>query len=193
MTQVINSTFNGYLGPLNSILEDDDLEDFLHDFIQGITNVDNTLIRPDWQQFPPNQPDISSIWISFGILKKTDDYVPSTKITPDTYSIIRNQVLEVLISFYGPASGSTQGIFRDGCSITQNRDILTQNGFAIISLSEPRNLSFQLNGQWVRRIDQIIRSRRVIEREYPIETLTSGAAGIYLDTEKGEVFIPIST
>lgn len=106
--------------------------------------------------------------------------------------MIRNQILEVKISFYGPKSRSIQGLFRDGVNVTQNRDILSLNGFAIVSLSEPRNISFQLNGQWVRRIDQFIRFRRVIKTTYPIETLLSGKAGLYLDTETGLIFEDIN-
>ena len=193
MTQAINSTQAGYLQGISSDLMDDALDNTFHDFIQGLTNLDPKLIRPDWIQFPPNQPEISTGWISFGVTQTKDDLVPSVRTDSNsTYSIIRNQVLTLRIQFYGPQSSALHAAYRDGCNIAQNRDSLTQNGISIISLQEPRNASFQLNGQWIRKLDKFCTFRRVLSTSYPILTLTSGKVGIYLDTENGEIFQEIN-
>jgi hypothetical protein len=175
-----NSSIAGYLAPTTTVLEDDALDDFIHDFIQGITNLSNNLIRPQWQLIPPNSPDVLTNWISFGIVSKEDDFTVSSSFDPILgLTKIRNQFMRIQISFLGPNCNSIQGIFRDGINIEQNRAVLRANGYSIDKLSRPLNTSLLISERWGRRIDQFLTLRRVINTTYPILDLTSASATVF--------------
>lgn len=180
-----DSSIFGYLAPLDTTLDDDNLDDFIHDFIQGITSLDTAAIRPQWQRIPANSPDIATNWISFGVVDRVDDFMPSYSFDPIIgMTISRNQLLKVQLSFIGPLCNSIQAIFRDGITIEQNRDILTASGFSVHKLSSPMNANLLINERWQKRTDQYITFRRAISRIYPIKDLVSATAEVITSTSQ---------
>jgi len=175
MTWVANSSIKGYIGPTSTTaLDDNSLDDIIHDLIQGLTNLDNTLIRPGFQPQPANMPNINQSWIAFQLVKNTDDLAPSYSFDPLIgLTEYKNEIMEYLISSYGPNAGYNLRLIRDGIKIGQNRDVLSSLGMAFISLSETMQAPMKINERWEKRYDVRLRLRREISVVYPIESLQS--------------------
>jgi hypothetical protein len=174
-----NSSVAGYLSPSAEPLDDDDLEDIMHDAIVGLTGITGDLVRPRWQPEPAQQPAFSANWVAFGI----------TRWTPDTYSYQRqdddfNHVVErdillyVLHSFYGPKSMGLCNRFRDSFDIAQNRDQLVAAGIELVEVQEALNIPALLKAVWVKRVDVVVVYRRRTSRTFPVLTISTGQLGL---------------
>ena len=181
-----DSSVQGYLSSTNAILEDQELDRFIHDLIYGITRLDPTLIRPRWQQEPANLPANGTTWCAFGITNKINDTNASEKFINTGTIITRNQEVDILISCYGTQAGQLDSVFREGISLAQNREHMRLNNIGYVSLSDVRNTSLEINKQWNKRLDSVLRIRRNITRFYPIKDLLSAETNInydgYVDT-----------
>ena len=174
-----DSTTAGYLLPTDTPpLEDTALEDFFHDFVQGVTGfADATLVRPRWQPEPPNQPGFQTDWLAFGITSSVEDndafetHDPTAGAGIDT--VMLTEELTLLLSFYGPNASQYAQTFRSGVKLSQNRDVLRSNGIGMISCGEAMTLPALTKETWVRRVDVSTLLRRNVTRTYQVRTITS--------------------
>lgn len=194
MAYVPNSSVAGFLGAITPIPADQAIEDALNPTIAGITNLDgNQHVRPRLSKDPPTIPDRSVNWVAFGISDVSSDTCAATVMSGDTTAlVIRNQVIEVLLSWYGPSAGDLAEVFRDGLQIGQNRALLRANSLGFVSISSARKVPELLKQQFVPRYDQTLILNRRTERQFSILSLQG--FGIQLDTDPaGSTPIIIST
>ncbi len=181
------SATGGYLSPdpAEPVLEGSELEDFFQTVIVGISGVASTLVRPRWQPEPGNLPDADQTWLAFGI----------TTITPDTYAvelhepdgegtdeIWRNELIELMLSGYGPQASTAIARFRDGLQVSQNREALQAEKMNLVDTGEPITAPTLVKDRWLNRIDMRVTFTRVIRRVYSVENIES--SNVTIDNEQ---------
>lgn len=180
-----SSTEAGYLLPSDEPIRADPLDDALHDCIMGIVGaIPGQLIRPRWQVEPPAQPDFDVDWVAFGVVRTIRDTFAHAQHEPagagaDVMS--RDELLFVLLSFYGPNSAQYAERFSMGVQVTQNREPLRQIATSFVEVQEAITLPALLKQKWVRRVDITAVLRRRVAFTYPIANVES--AGVDLDNE----------
>lgn len=179
------SATGGYLLPDNNIpapLEDDALDDFLHDVVAGITGLDPTLVRPRWQFEVPDMPDRTINWCAFGIMSRSADTFDSSihqPATPDANGsdlLQRQEMLNLMVSFYGPNCQATGAQLRDGLGVAQNREQLFLAGMGLVSVGDLTKAPELVKDAWLQRADLPLVIRREVRREYPVLNLLSAQA-----------------
>lgn len=182
-----DSSTGGYLLPNGAIappLEDGALDDFLHDLVAGITGLAADLVRPRWQEEPPNLPPRSTDWVAFGVVSRTSD--PNAAVTHDGAAaegegadiVIRHEQLDLLASFYGPNCQAYGARLRDGLAVGQNREALLLAGMGLSSVGDLTRAPELIKGKWLSRADLPVQIRREIRREYPILNLTRASGDV---------------
>lgn len=162
-------------------LEGQALNRFLQQWMVGITGLDGTLVRPAWQTEGPVIPREGTAWLAFGIVGRTSDALPyiGHQASADTGNgedqLSRNERLDILLSFYdtgvnGLADYYT-AVFRDGCALPQNCEVLNDSGFVFIECGEPITVPTLENERWLYRVDMHLMLQRMIIRNYPIRNL----------------------
>ncbi|QKS60893.1 hypothetical protein [Cupriavidus gilardii] len=173
-----DSSTGGYLSPAvaSPPLEDDALDDLLHDLVAGVTGLPGNMVRPRWQPTVPKQPEPSVNWCAIGVTVQTNDAGPAIQHDPtgdgsDVYQ--RHQDIELLCTFYGPAAKGYAQMLVDGLAIPQNSEQLGLNDMKFVSAGTIRAAPDLVNQQWVRRYDVTVALRRKITRTYPVLNLLS--------------------
>ena len=196
------SATGGYLIPDGAIappLEDDALDNFLHDFFQGVAGFsDGSLVRPRWLPETPDLPDSSVDWFAFGVTKRPGDPFPAvmhdgTKNAGAGADILtRNELLDILLSFYGPNCQGYGSLVRDGLMIGQNLETLFLAGMAMVEAKDLTKNPEIVKNKWLSRVDLPVVIRREVRREYPVLNLLSAQATLIappvtdnIDTSKG--------
>jgi hypothetical protein len=181
-----DSATGGYLAPgvIAAPLEDQALEDFLHDVVAGITGIANDLVRPRWQEEPPNLPARNVDWVGQGIPNRRRDTFPVVQHDPDASAgagadiLIRHEELELLCSFYGPNCQAKATLLADGIFIPQNREVLATVGLKLKEAGEPTKAPELIKGRWYQRCDLAIWLRREIRRQYPVLNLLAATGEV---------------
>lgn len=180
----------GYIQPTYKpdVLEGAALQDFLHDWLVGVSNVQKPMIRPRWQPEPPNIPDVKTDWMAFGIVDRESSTFPyeghdGTNLGHNT--MIRHEQLTVLISVYGPNADITAHLIRENAMVAQNREVLFKKGFAVKSIGGFRAAPEMIKQQWMYRVDFEIVFNRKIEIVYPILNIASAEVQIQDDSGAG--------
>jgi len=178
-----DSSTGGYLAPTSIAFPDDqDLDRIFHDLFIGITGLAPTLVRPRWTPEPANMPSFNSTWIAQGVVERRDDIVASQTFIDGIGMIVtRNQELDNLISCYGAGAAALEALIRDGLSLDQNREALTQQNIVLVKVGDARNATMKINERWQKRIDVTITFRRILTRTYPILKILTGVATEYVD------------
>lgn len=173
-----DSSTGGYLAPAvaSPPLEDDALDDVLHDLVAGVTGLPGAMVRPRWQPTVPKQPEPSVNWCAIGVTTQDNDAGPAIQHDPtgdgsDVYQ--RHQDVELLCTFYGPAAKGYAQRLIDGLAIPQNSEQLGLNDMKFVSAGTIRPAPDLVNQQWVRRYDVTVTLRRKITRTYPVLNLLS--------------------
>jgi hypothetical protein len=173
-------------------LQDDELEDFLQSWVSGVTGMDGTLVRPRWQPEPPNIPDFNIDWCALGITRTiSDTFVWIGGTDPNSDELQRHQVMDVLVTFYGPHCSSNSGRLRDGVMVPQNREILLLNDMGLVEVGDTVRVPEQLKGPqgpWTDREDLTIRVRRRIVRHYAVLSILEAEGTVTAATPDGRVF-----
>ena len=182
------SATGGFLSPEQSgaPLEGDALDDFFQEIAAGITGIDINLVRPRWQETPPPSPPRGTNWIAIGVMKvegEFDGYLEHDPTGEGQDKVRRYETIEVLTSFYGPASQENAAVFRDGLSIPQNNEPFQLHQMGLADLGPLLSTADLVNQAWLRRVDFTFRVRRTIFRSYPVLNLKSLDAD--LDTNSG--------
>lgn len=184
-----NSSTGGYLQPSPPpVLEGAALEDFFHDFIVGLTGLDNTLVRPAYQIEPPNIPAKGVVWLAFrfeDIASDTFPFVGHRASGEGSDELQRHEEFDVLCSIYGSGAGSdARGLaklLRDNLMIAQNREPLGLKQMALVSAGVPLPVPVLLKETWLYRLDLPFRIRRCLTRIYEVENIIE--ADIELEAE----------
>ncbi len=155
-------------------LNDEALQIFLVTIVNSVTNLSKQLVYPRWQPEPPILPPIGTDWGAVGIMSSDPDIFATVAETSDnaSFGVIRNEVLEVLCSFYGPNSEANSKLLRNGLSLPQNREQLQLNGFGLMEVGKGIQIPEQIKGRWMRRTDVTMLLRRLEIYEYQIPTIT---------------------
>lgn len=168
--------------PTPVVLQDEELDKLFTRMIRGVTGIDGQLVRPRWQPEPPNQPDYNVAWAAMGITKSDDDRnVFKRQVDALTMELEYDQVLSVLVSFYGPRAGEMAALFKDGLQVDQNRVELKSQRVKLTECQEARKLPALFKEKWLKRIDVASTWRRRVTRRYSVGSFLS--AGISLDNE----------
>lgn len=181
-----DSSSGGYLAPGASPapLEDAALVAFLQGIFVGITALSGDLVRPRWQQTPPNQHAIGTNWMAFGIMNRKADtfayemHAPALNGGNGNDYLTRNEELEILCSFYGTSADTSAALVRDGLQVGQNREAMLLAGMGLIECGDIISVPDIVNSQWVYRVDMPVRLRRAIVRTYPILHLLSAPGSV---------------
>ncbi len=179
-----DSSTGGYLSPASSPapLEDDALDDFMHDVITGITSMPSSLVRPRWQPEPPDLPAVGTNWFAFGITRTVPDtFAVELHNSNGSSSLERHEVLDILISSYGPNSRTNLMLLSDGLQIAQNREVLFLAGMAFVETTEPISVPALVKEKWLRKLDMTLRIRREILRTYPVLNILSANGILYTE------------
>lgn len=180
------SNIAGYLVPTSSplLLEDQPFEDFMHDVFVGLTGLADALVRPSWQEDPPNSPDRDDSWLAFAIHRFQADTYASITHNPTgngTSEMQRQEAVEILLSSYGPNSGAIQALIRDGLQLDQNRASLAAQGIGVTETGERLVVPTLAKGKWRRRVDMPLLVRRQINRVYGVLSLLSAEGTLHAE------------
>jgi len=165
-------------------LNDQQLEDFFQAWTVGLTGYASNLVRPAWQENPPDIPDNGVDWCSFKVgVSSADTFAVNLQdATGQGYNQLRrHQVLTVRFSFWGPNASSYADLLRDGAAIPQNLEIFQLNNMGLIGFGEQVTAPEIVKNLWYRRVDMEMQVKRQIVRNYQV--LTLDAAQILLNNE----------
>ncbi len=180
------SASGGYLRPTNPApAEDLDLDVILQGACKGITGLEGSLVRPRWQAIVPNIPPQDTNWAAIGVSQKpSDTYVAEIHDGEGDgeTTLIRNESMSGMASFYGPACQANASLFRDGLFIAQNREQLQGHGIELVSVGDLTRAPELIKNLWYDRCDVPFEVRRAVTRTYSVlnllsaeGTVTSGA------------------
>lgn len=156
---------------------------FIQQLLVGLSGFDGKLVRPDWQQEPPKQPDINVNWLAFGLGSATADNNAVVEIDSDNNpSLMRNELIPIAISVYGPAAYDNIGMIRDGFQLTQNLATLRRAKVGFAYDTPMTHVPDFFNERWYDRWRMEIYVRRQILRVYPLLTFLSASGIIYTQT-----------
>lgn len=175
-----NSSSGGYLVPAASPapVQDDVLDDALGDMVAAITGLTrDTAVLPRFQAEPPNLPDVGTNWVAIGVQDSEPDFnaavTHSSSGGTGADTLQRNEVLDLLCSFYGPNAKANAALLSDGLQIPQNREALRAQNIAVVDTGKPTRGPVLLKNKWFNRVDLTIRFRRLSLRVYPILDLAT--------------------
>lgn len=169
-----DSSTGGYLAPSSSPapLEGQALNRFIQQVFVGITGLDGTLIRPRWQPEPPAIPPFGTDWMAFGIVRRPADTFASNLFDPSgAQTVYRQELLEILCTFYGPDSDNYASLLREGFAVVQNSEVLQLNNFGLVSIGDSLPVPELIKDRWTYRVDMTVTLRREILRTYPVLTV----------------------
>lgn len=175
-------------------LNDKNLVRFLQQWIVAVTGLPAPMVRPRWQPEPPNVPDQGTDWAAVGSIRRTRDtfafqgekFVNGVR----TFYVNRQEILEVLLSNYGPNAEQFAELFAMGIQLSQNREILTLNNMGLVESEESQIVPAQINERWMYGVDTKFRIRRSQKYTYAVQDIT--AAGIILYTDIPSAAYPIN-
>lgn len=181
-----DSSTGGYLTPATSPapLEGQALNRFLQQVWVGITGLDGTLIRPRWQPEPPAIPPFGTDWMAFGITRRKGDTFTSTIHDPTgngNDSVYRQEMLDILCTFYGPDADNYASLLREGLFVAQNREVLQLNNFGLVEVGEAVAVPEIIKDRWTYRVDMRVTLRRSILRTYPVLNILSAEGTVDTD------------
>lgn len=183
---VVTAVIPGFTGPVVWPLYDNPLDDFLHGFLAGLSGLSNQLVRPRWQPEPPNIPDFDVDWLAWGILDIEEDrfaYQGQSLQDPDNFGVVeRDEIMLMLMSFYGPRAGQLAKQVSASLQLGQNRAYLRSQNLTVVEVMDHVRVPALTKEKWVPRVDQRVRFRRRATWAYQIKTLEDFRA--QLDNER---------
>jgi hypothetical protein len=166
------SATGGYLVQASGPIYGDALDDFFHNVIQGLTELDENLIRPLFQLNPPPIPEPDIDWIAFGInITEAEKGTAHIQMAEDGLSgeMKRQERLEIPFQIYGINNFDIANKIRDGLQLGQNREVLYHNNISFKGFETPlTKLTEDVNGRYYKRCDFTLSFMREVNRVYPI-------------------------
>lgn len=173
--------------PITPPLEDAALVDFFGTIVAGITGLDANSVFPAWQQDMPNLPAVGTTWAAIRVTERQGDPYAAEIHNPGVTdpagfqgsdTILRQEVLTLECSFYGPAADGMAALFRDGLSVAQNREAMRAANFGFMSVGQIQAIPSLVKEKWLYRAVLTATFRRQIERTYPVLDLKSAAGTV---------------
>lgn len=168
----------GYLQPVstNSEKNDQELDRFLSNLVSSITGIPGELVRPRWQKEPPNEPDFNVDWAAIGETGPRTRDVFSAEVHVGGLSdgqdiVIRNEILQILCSFYGPNAQANSELLAMGLGLAQNREAMELNGFGLVEVQDSLRVPALIKDRWLWGMDTPIRLRRQQQYTYAVPSL----------------------
>lgn len=171
------SANSGFLAPPSSTsneLVGLSLDVLLQTVVQGITSIPGQFVRPRWQIDPPDIPDILTDWVSVGRLKRVSDVFSFIRHDPVANNgngqdiVYRNEILDILCSFYGPNAELNAERLSLGFQVAQNRELLQVNSYGLVEVQDIITTSDLVHERWRTRVDVGFRLRRGQLYTYPV-------------------------
>lgn len=184
-----NSSTGGYLQPATPALPRNlTFTQFLQTVLAGVSGFDGSLVRPEWQQKPPKQPDIDVNWLVFGVSDSEAMGFPYqgnvTVGSTTTFQTQYHEKVTLQCSMYGPEALENFRLLRDGLYMTQNNEALVSANFGLIGISKgvraPELIDERWFNKWVFQIGLYYEQQRT----YPVLTFLSAG---------GKAWIPVTT
>ncbi|MNO38281.1 hypothetical protein D3C76_283820 [compost metagenome] len=179
------SATGGYLLQDAPILNDDELLDFMHDVIVGITGLANNRVRPAFQPNPAKRPGISVDWCAFFISNQKPEagnsYVEQHGDGLGAKAV-RHETFDMRCTFYGPLSGTNASNARDNLQLAQNREQLFLAGMGFVEATSFPTIGELVDEQWYKRSDVILSFRRELNRNYSVLSFASAVGQIITET-----------
>ena len=180
-----NSATGGYTGP--SFTEPNPggltLTQFIQTVLCGVSGINGKLVRPKWQQEPPQMPDISVNWLAFGIASSQPSFNAYIAMQPDnTTQYQRQEQLEIQVSIYGPAAFETVGLITDGLQIPQNLAGLLAANMGVVEVTKAMHIPELINERFFNRYELAVVLNRQVQRLYPILNFLSASGTVYTQT-----------
>lgn len=177
-----DSTVAGFISPETTPEYDAVLDGILQAAIRGICNMPGWLVRPRLQPEPASQPDANVDWVAFGVSSidpdwaDYQDHVPTTGAFGDGYNVLQHdELIEVMLSFFGPNSMRNEMTLRVGIQIEQNRATLSDMGLEFVEQRRATRTPTLIKNIYVTRVDAVIVMRRRAEFVFPIRNIASAA------------------
>lgn len=162
---------------------------FIQQVLTGLSGFDGKLVRPEWQQKPPKEPDIDVNWLAFGLGEATPDNNAYTGFDENGNPLLqRNELIPVIVSVYGPNAYDNIGLIRDGFQLTQNIASLRQAQVGFAYDTTAQHVPDFFNERWYERWRTEFYLRRQINRTYPILTFLSASGTIYAEKGTDQTF-----
>ena len=187
------SATGGYIAPIGNPapMSDTNLQNFIHDWLVGITGLAPNYVIPKWQPEQPNIPDVGVDWLAFGMISRITEGYPyikhynSSVQYPNGYDEMRrNETLMYRVSIYGPNADNSAMTLREGMFLPQNTEQLFLNNMMVVMNGELITLPELIKDKWMYRVDFTFTLRRQIILDYAIENLLT-ASGV-IDTDYKE-------
>lgn len=160
---------------------------FIQGLLVGLSGFPGTLVRPEWQQEPPKQPDINTNWLAFGLGSVTPDNNAYVGIDSDNTPLLqRNELIPIVVSVYGPDAYNNIGLIRDGFQLTQNLTSMRTANVGFAYDTPAQHLPDFFNERWYERWRTEFFIRRQIQRTYPLLSFLSANGTIYTQTANNE-------
>lgn len=182
-----NSSTGGYLVPTSTggDLNDKALAMFLQQVVVNITGLPGPMVRPRWQPESPNIPDFGTDWCAIGPGPRERDPYGYLQQNDGSTTVIRNRVMEILTTFYGPNSEQNAEYLAQGLEVPQNRELMQLAGFNIVapprdSVAVPR----LIKQRWQYAVDLSFRVRQQLSYTFSVLNL-DGAQGTLIADDQG--------
>lgn len=174
-----SSSAAGFLAPLTAPIYDDPLDNFFHAFLAALSTIPGPLVRPRWQPEPPNLPAFTTDWMAWGIVDvEADNFAFQGMPADNQFAVERDEVLTMLMSFYGPRAGQLASQVSMSMQLGQNRAYLRTQNLTLIEVMNQARVPALLKEKWVPRVDQRVRFRRRASWAYQVHQLEDFKAGL---------------
>lgn len=186
------SATGGVLSPLGTLPFDDvALDAVFQTLITGITGIPGTLVFPRWQPTVPKQPEPSVTWCALGVLTVTPDDGPWLvyDAPSNTEYLWDHELIDVLVTFYGPNSQSNARLLRAGIEVPQNTESLKPYFIRYITSGPVRQIPELVNQQWIKRQDVSLQFRRKVIMNYGVQNVLIADVNLIDDTVINDTII----
>ncbi|SDV49083.1 phage neck terminator protein [Chitinasiproducens palmae] len=206
----MDSTTVGFLLPTDDAppLADADLEDVLRLMIGALTDLPAERIQPRWPATVAAAPEPDTNWCVFSIeAVETDGNVlirqrpaidatlhadvaatsqqdarpVSVSATDDQQELIQHELLDLVVTCYGPHAQRYATQLRDGMVVPQTNETLRPYRLAVVRSGPLQGSAALTDGTWLRRFDLSIDMRHEVVRTYAIRNLSSAPVALNKD------------
>lgn len=176
-----DTTTPGYLLPTLEPVADGAIDQVFHALVVGISGLPGNLVRPRWQPEPPSQPAYTVNWCAIGVTMSNKDAYAYQGLNSTEFFTEKDELLELLLSFYGPASSAYASRCITGIQLGQNREVLYSQGIAYAEVGTATTVPVLLQQKWAKRVDVRMTFRRREVNKFAVATLVAAQGTLTAD------------
>lgn len=178
-----DTTTLGFMTPAEEPTADRPLEDIFQEALRGITGLAGQFVRPQAPATISNQPEVTVDWISFRVVSTGHDFDAhlehqSALLTNGGSIQTRDEMVDLVASFYGPNAHLYLNRWITGLAVDQNRWTLMDHGIKFREQGKPVNLPALVKENWQRRLDLTTTFARRIKVTLPIRSIADAEFGL---------------